>query len=622
MDLKYLEKVSQDKSLLKNMTYKELESLASEIRYTLVDTVSKTGGHLASNLGVVELTIAMHRCFDTPEDNFVFDVGHQVYTHKLLTGRLKEFGTLRQNGGLSGFPSPEESPHDTFAAGHSGASISAAYGLSEAKKYCHDRSCTVVVIGDGSFTGGLVYEALNNAGRQKGRLIVILNDNEMSISSPVGSLAKYLSTIRTNKFYYKTKSTFVSKLTSLPGGNTVREEIAHIKRIAKDSIYKQNNFFEDLGFQYMGPVDGHNIRSLCHALEAAKSFGERPVLLHVQTKKGMGYEPAELDPSQFHGISRFNVVTGEPISKPGKKNYSDTFGEYLCEIASRNDKVCAITAAMALGTGLEGFSKRFPDRFYDVGIAEEHGATFSGGLAKGGMIPVFAVYSTFLQRAYDELVHDIAMQNQKVVLAVDRAGFVGEDGRSHQGVLDVAFLKTIPGTVIYCPSSYDELGLYLNKAIEEGTGITAVRYPRGYEGTLPSGFKPVDEPVSVYGKKTAKVAIVTYGNLFCNACEAMKKLAEYDIDIKVVKLNRVWPIDEAAVTAVKKCETVLFFEEGIKAGGAGEAYASMLLEGGFGGEYCHVAVPNTFVHHASIKELEEEFDLSPSKMMEEVLRRI
>lgn len=622
MVIRYLNKVAENKELLKTMSYRELNVLAEEIRYTLVDTVSKTGGHLASNLGVVELTIAMHRCFDTPKDSFVFDVGHQVYTHKILTGRYREFGTLRQDGGISGFPNPEESEHDTFAAGHSGTSISAAYGLTEAKRLTGDTSYTVAVIGDGSFTGGLVYEALNNAGKKKGKLIVILNDNEMSISSPVGSLAMYLSTIRSNRVYYKFKNTVIDVLDVVPGGKHVRDRASSLKRIAKDYIYQNNNFFEDLGFQYMGPIDGHNIKALCRALEGAKEFEDRPVLLHVQTVKGMGYQPAELDPSQFHGISRFNVLTGEPVSMPGKKNYSDTFGEYMCEIAAKNRNVCAITAAMSLGTGLDNFSKRYPDRFFDVGIAEEHAATFSGGLAKGGLIPVFAVYSTFLQRAYDELVHDISMQSQKVVLAVDRAGFVGEDGRSHQGLLDVAFLKTIPDSVIYSPSSYEELGLHLNKAIENGGKVVAVRYPRGYEGFLPEGYKVKDEPVSVFGTESAPVAVVTYGSVFSNACVAQEKLAEYGIDVKIVKLNRVWPIDSSALAAVKDCETVLFFEEGIKAGGVGEAMASQLLEQKYEGDYCHIAVDNTFVHHAAIKALEEEFDLSPAKIVDEVLRRV
>lgn len=622
MAYNYLEKVNNNPKLLKEMSYAELDILAKEVREKLVDTVSKTGGHLASNLGVVELTIAMHRTFDSPKDAFVWDVGHQVYTHKLFTGRYDQFDTLRQDGGISGFPNPEESEHDFFAAGHSGTSVSASYGLSEAKRLKRDDSYTIAVIGDGSFTGGLVYEAINNAGRKQSKLIVVLNDNEMSISSPVGSLAKYLATIRTNRAYYRAKNTALDVLDKLPGGERVHDGLTAVKRAAKDYIYQNNNFFEDLGFQYMGPVDGHDIKALCRAFEGAKEFDDRPVLLHIQTVKGMGYEPAELDPSQFHGISRFNVLTGEPISMPGKKNYSDTFGEYLCEIAAENDKVCAITAAMSIGTGLEAFSKRYPNRFFDVGIAEEHAVTFSGGLSKGGFIPVFAVYSTFLQRAYDELVHDVSMQNQKVVLAIDRAGFVGEDGRSHQGLLDVAFLRTIPNSVIYSPSSYEELGLQLHKAVDNGGKVVAVRYPRGYEGYLPAGYKAKDEPVSIFGKKTAPVVLVTYGSIFSNACVAQEKLLEYGIETKIIKLNRVWPIDELALKEALKADVTLFFEEGIKAGGAGEGFAAMLLENKYEGDFAHIAIDNTFVHHAPIKVLEDEFSLSPLKMVEEVLRRV
>lgn len=617
---KYLNQVSKNPKILKNLTIKELNVLATEIREKLVSTVAKTGGHLASNLGVVELTIALHKVFDSPKDSFVFDVGHQVYTHKLLTDRYDDFDTLRQNGGISGFPNPEESVHDVFAAGHSGTSISAAYGLAVAKQLRGDDSYTIAIIGDGSFTGGLVYEALNNAGRSNAKLIVILNDNEMSISPNVGSFAKYLAAMRTNRAYYKAKGIFIDVLESLPGGVALHDKGSQIKKMAKDYLY-QSNFFEDLGFGYMGPVDGHNILALTRALEAAKEF-DTPVILHIQTVKGKGYQPAELNPAQFHGISRFDIVTGEPISKAGIKNYSEVFGDYLCELASENDKICAITAAMTLGTGLQDFATRFPDRFFDVGIAEEFAATFAGGLAKGDKIPVFAVYSTFLQRAYDELVHDVAMQNNKVILGVDRAGFVGEDGRSHQGILDVAFLKSIPNSVIYSPSSYEELGLALRQAVDVDGNVVAVRYPRGYEGYLPKNYKALDEPVSIFGKKSASVAIVTYGSLFSNAVKAQEKLLEYDIETKIIKLNRVWPIDVSAIAQAKKSQVVLFFEEGSKAGGAGESFATMLMEAGYKGDFAHIAVENTFVHHASISELEEEFSLSSGAMVQEVLRRV
>lgn len=619
MDIRYLDKITGPDDI-KSLGEDELYSLADEIRKVLIKTVSVTGGHLASNLGTVELTIAMHRVFNSPKDHFVWDVGHQVYTHKLLTGRYDKFDTLRQNGGLSGFPNPEESIHDVFAAGHSGTSVSAAYGLSVAETINNKKSFTVAVIGDGSFTGGLVYEALNNAGGKDTNLIVILNDNEMSISPNVGSMAMYLAAARTNPVYYRFKEGVSDILESIPDGGKIYRFVKHTKKAAKNLLY-QSNFFEDLGFSYMGPIDGHNIKALEKALESAKEF-DTPVLLHVRTIKGKGYSFAENNPSVFHGISKFDIDTGEPLKKSGDKNYSDTFGDILCSLAEKNGKICAITAAMALGTGLEGFSKKFPQRFFDVGIAEEHAVTFAGGLAAGSMIPVFAVYSTFLQRSYDEIVHDVAMQNKKVILAVDRAGFVGEDGRSHQGLLDVPFLKSIPGAVIYSPSSYEEMKIDFELAVDGEDSIVAVRYPRGCEGYLPPKYEATDETYSVYGKKSSTVAIITYGSLFSQSALALKKLSEYDIDIKIIKLNRIWPIDKKVVNELKKVDTAIFFEEGMKSGGIGESFASLILESGLELSYSHIAVENTFVHHAPIPVLLSEFGLSADKQVEEVLRRV
>ncbi|MDO4832348.1 MAG: 1-deoxy-D-xylulose-5-phosphate synthase [Clostridia bacterium] len=619
MDIRYLDKITGPDDI-KSLGEDELYSLADEIRKVLIKTVSVTGGHLASNLGTVELTIAMHRVFNSPKDHFVWDVGHQVYTHKLLTGRYDKFDTLRQNGGLSGFPNPEESIHDVFAAGHSGTSVSAAYGLSVAETINNKKSFTVAVIGDGSFTGGLVYEALNNAGGKDTNLIVILNDNEMSISPNVGSMAMYLAAARTNPVYYRFKEGVSDILESIPDGGKIYRFVKHTKKAAKNLLY-QSNFFEDLGFSYMGPIDGHNIKALEKALESAKEF-DTPVLLHVRTIKGKGYSFAENNPSVFHGISKFDIDTGEPLKKSGDKNYSDTFGDILCSLAEKNGKICAITAAMALGTGLEGFSKKFPQRFFDVGIAEEHAVTFAGGLAAGSMIPVFAVYSTFLQRSYDEIVHDVAMQNKKVILAVDRAGFVGEDGRSHQGLLDVPFLKSIPGSVIYSPSSYEEMKIDFELAVDGEDSIVAVRYPRGCEGYLPAKYEATDKTYSVYGKKSSTVAIITYGSLFSQSALALKKLSEYDIDVKIIKLNRIWPIDKKIVNELKKVDTAIFFEEGMKSGGIGESFASLILESGLELSYSHIAVENTFVHHAPIPVLLSEFGLSADKQVEEVLRRV
>ena len=621
MDIKYLDKISGPEDI-KELNKKQLNELAEEIREKMIDTVSHTGGHLASNLGVVELTIAMHKCFNSPYDHFIWDVGHQVYTHKLLTGRYSKFDTLRTSGGISGFPNPEESKHDVFAAGHSGTSISAAYGLSVADTLNNKKSYTVAVIGDGSFTGGLVYEALNNAGRSNTNLIVVLNDNEMSISPNVGAIAKYLAAIRTKPVYYNFKEDVQNFLDAIPVvGEQMTLTARKIKRALKDRMYN-STFFEDMGFSYMGPIDGHDITALCKAFESAKSF-DTPVLLHINTKKGKGYDFAEMNPSTFHGISKFDIDTGE--TKSSGTNYSEEFGKYLCKYAEENKDICAITAAMALGTGLKTFAKRFPERFFDVGIAEEFAVTYAGGLAAGGKIPVFAVYSTFLQRAYDEMVHDVAMQNQKVILAVDRAGLVGEDGRSHQGILDIAFLRSIPGTTIYSPSSYAEVGIALKKAIDEDGKVVAIRYPRGKEGYLPKDFVPNDQDYKIYGRirttKNPTPIIVTFGALFSQAIKAQEILKEKGVDVVVLKLNRIWPIPEEAIKKLQNAKNVFFFEEGIKSGGVGEAFAAKLLSNGFKGKYEHIAIENTFVHHAKVAELLDELLLSADKMVEKILEK-
>ncbi len=410
---------------IKNFNTDKLDLLAKEIRYKLIETVSENGGHLASNLGAVELTIAMHKVFDSPKDQFVFDVGHQCYTHKLLTGRYEKFDTIRTKGGISGFCRPNESEHDVFYTGHSGTSVSAGLGLAQSKKLKNDNHYVISVIGDGSFTGGMVYEALNNGGRTDAKHIIILNDNKMSISENVGAFAKYLAVMRSRPGYYAFKSGTEKALNKVPFGKKIASELYHIKTEVKNKLYKQSTFFEDLGYRYLGPIDGHDIDTLCDALNAAKKVNG-PVLLHVITTKGKGYDYAEKSPSLFHGISKFDVNTGEPISS--SDCYSDKLGEYVCAHAENDSSICAITAAMGIGTGLENFRKKFTDRFYDVGIAEEHAITFASGLAKNGMKPVYAVYSTFLQRCYDQIVHDISLQKTKILLAIDRAGFVGEDG--------------------------------------------------------------------------------------------------------------------------------------------------------------------------------------------------
>lgn len=597
---------------VKKLNENGLELLAGEVRQVLIDTVSQTGGHLASNLGVVELTIALHKVFDSPKDQIVWDVGHQVYTHKLLTGRYNNFGTLRKQGGISGFPRPSESEHDIFYSGHSSASISAAYGLAVAKKINNDSNYSIAVIGDGSFTGGLAYEGLNNAGRSNTRLIVILNDNEMSISKNVGSIARYLAAIRTKPEYYSFVAGLEKRIVKIPrSGEKIYNFFTKTKTALKNTMYR-STLFEDMGFKYLGPINGHDINALCEALESAKAI-ECPVLLHINTIKGKGYNFAEQSPMQFHGISQFDIVTGEPVLSSA--NYSSEFGKYLCEMASDDKKICAITAAMSLGTGLEDFSKKFPKRFFDVGLAEEHAVTFSGGLAKDGMTPVFAVYSTFLQRCYDQLVHDAALQRQKIVLAIDRAGFVGEDGETHQGILDVAFLNTIPDITVYSPSSFSELKIELTKAVYEDKGVVAVRYPRGSQISLPDNYEYKKENFSIYGNTDAEIAIATYGNLFGYACETLKILEQKGINIKILKLNRIKPIDENAIKSLLQCKSIFFFEEGIRSGGVGEAFALQLLESGYKGKYKLQAVNDCFVEHASVSQLLKQYGMDTESMV-------
>ncbi len=602
---------------LQGLNYDQLNELAGEVREKLIETVSANGGHLASNLGTVELTIAMHRCFRSPKDKLVFDVGHQAYTHKLLTGRFDRFSTLRLEGGLSGFPYPPESEHDVFFTGHSSTSISAAYGVSIAEKINGQEDFTVAVIGDGAFTGGLAYEAMNNAGRTKNaKLIVILNDNNMSISPNVGAVSRYLSVIRNSRRYFRLKAGVERAINKLPViGKGLSSFVFRVKTSVKDKLYN-SNMFEDLGFRYMGPVDGHNIKSLCEVFEEAKRIGS-PVLINVQTVKGKGYELAEKDPCIFHGVSKFDPETGEPLNK-GATNFSDEFGRCLCELASKDRRVCAITAAMSLGTGLSEFCERFPERFFDVGIAEEHAVVFASGLSKGGMIPVFCVYSTFLQRCYDQLIHDAALQNQKMILAIDRAGFVGEDGETHQGIFDVAFMNTISGFTIYAPASYDELRHAVSHAVYKDKNVVAIRYPRGVEPQLPDDFAPTYDAFDTYGCPDADVVIVTYGMIFANACRAQKALEAQGKKVKVIKLNRIKPVEPGVIELLKTSRSIFFFEEGVRDGGVGEKLALLLMETGYRGAYHLTAVDHCFVRQATIPSLLQKHGLDAESMIKTV----
>ncbi|MDR3344334.1 MAG: 1-deoxy-D-xylulose-5-phosphate synthase [Oscillospiraceae bacterium] len=598
---------------LKTMSYREMEELAAEIREVLIGTVSHTGGHLASNLGVVELTIAMHCCFDSPADRFVFDVGHQAYTHKILTGRLDKFDTLRREGGISGFCRPNESPHDIFSTGHAGASVSAALGLIEGERIKGGgKGYTVAVVGDGAFTGGMIYEALNNNNSRRGsRLIVVINENEMSISKNVGALAQYLADIRAKPAYHKFKADTETALRKIPiMGKAAARGASKIKSTIKNWMYS-STWFEDMGFRYIGPIDGHNLPTLVRAFQSAKWLG-RPVVIHIHTTKGKGYHPAEESPSVFHGIGRFDLETGEPL--PCDTDYSAAFGAKLCELAARNANVCAITAAMSLGTGLTEFSQRFPGRFFDVGIAEQHAAAFAGGLAKDGMIPVFAVYSTFLQRCYDQIWHDVALQGQKVIFAVDRAGFVGGDGESHQGLYDVSMLSGVPGLEIYVPSSYAELEHMLEYAVLEAKAPVCIRYPRGCEDKLPADFMPSGGAWDSYGESGAAITLVTYGRLFAQAVQALELLKKQGTSIRIIKLNRILPVDFFAIQAAAQSQRVFFFEEGVRAGGVGERFGAALLELGWRGEYKITAVPDGFVPQASVESLLARYSLDAAGM--------
>lgn len=600
---------------LKKLNINELEALAAEIRRFMVQTVSQNGGHLSSNLGAVEISIALHKMFNSPNDKIVWDVGHQIYAHKILTGRIKAFNTLRTENGISGFCAPNESEHDVFYSGHSSTSISAALGIAEANKKLGKKDYTIAVIGDGALTGGMAYEALNNAGRSGTRLIVILNDNEMSISENVGSMARYLAVIRSKPEYFKLKAKTEKTLNHIPLiGKPISSIISKLKSDIKSSMY-ESTFFEDLGFKYMGPIDGHNLDNLCEALDSAKLVGA-PVVLHICTTKGKGCEFAEKNPSVYHGISKFDVETGAYTE--GSTNFSNEFGKKLCELAEKDDKICAITAAMSLGTGLRDFSEKFSDRFYDVGIAEQHAVTFASGLAKGGMTPVFAVYSTFLQRAYDQLVHDGTLQKQKVIIGLDRAGFVGEDGVTHQGVLDVSFLNSIPDITVYSPFTYNRLRFDIENNVNNAENLTVIRYPRGAEPNVPSEFTFTENDYD-YFENGKSVLLVTYGRISAEVLNAVKELKEKDIAVSVLILNKIKPVENFAVKLASGYNNVLFYEEAVKSGSVGQSFADMLLEINYKGIFKHIAVNDEFVPHASVASLIKKYHLDSESIVNQIL---
>lgn len=603
MEYKLLSKIKSPDDV-KKLNYDEISLLCQEIRDCIVSTVSKNGGHLASNLGAVELTVALHRSFSSPEDALIFDVGHQSYTHKLLTGRFDKFSTIRTENGLSGYMRPDESEHDPFITGHSSNSISAAYGIYRAKKLKGENGTAVAIIGDGAMTGGMAYEALNNAGSGRSNFIVVLNDNKMSISRNVGALASSLTKMRNKPHYHHFKFALSRFLLAIPLiGKPLNNAIFTVKEAVKELIYHEN-IFSALGFNYLGPVDGHNVKAMEQLFEVAKTYS-RPSVIHVITTKGKGYAYAESSPRDYHGVSAFDIDKGADFG--GKRTYSDVAGAALCKIAEKDDKVCAVTAAMAAGTGLTEFAGRFKSRFFDVGIAEEHAVTFAAGLASAGLKPYFAVYSSFLQRGFDQVIHDIAIGNFPVRLLIDRAGIVGEDGETHQGLFDVSFLTSVPGMTVYSPTYYDELERIIELSAQSDKFV-AIRYPRGCEKS--GAEKEISGDYTVF-EGSGEKAIVTYGRIFQNALEAQKKLP----DVTLIKLNKIYPISDSLINEMQKYKELHFFEEGIKNGGIAELCAAKLLESGYGRKYVIHAIDNKFVPTAAVSAALKNAGLDTESMI-------
>lgn len=601
-----LEKINSPDDL-KKLPEDSMDELIEELREKIIETVDAQGGHLASNLGMVEATVAIHRAFDCPRDNIIFDVGHQGYAHKLLTGRYKSFDSLRSFGGISGFTNREESVYDTFSAGHCGSSISAALGVAEAKRILGDNSYTVAVVGDGALTNGMIYEALNNCGNRKIRLIIFINDNDMSISKNVGGLHRYLSGIRTSKGYFRFKHGMEATLSKIP---LVGWHIATFFKKIKDAfkrIFVKNNIFEDLGIIYLGPVDGNDLKRLSILIDEAKTKDECCVI-HMKTKKGMGYAPAEIEPEKYHSVS---ALAGS--GNRSSKSFSEYVGEELCKRASADNKICAITAAMCDGTGLTGFAAKYPDRFFDVGIAEEHAVTFAGGLSAMGQKPVLILYSTFAQRVYDQLWQDVSLQKLPMVLMLDRSGLVPGDGITHQGIFDYALFSSIPNVEIYSPETFAELSDDLDKGLA-GSKITIIRYPKGSEPPK-NNAEWIDEGVLSYTANIfeADTVIVTFGRMTSIAVKAAELLSgKYNVG--VLKLVKIFPLDFRKISEkFSSAKLVYVLEEGIKDGGMGEKLSSALNNVNI-----HIHAVEGFVPHGSLDDLLKFCSFTP----DEVSRKI
>ncbi len=604
---------------IRMLNLQQLEALADEIRYFLIEKVSITGGHLSSNLGVVELTLALHKVFLTPRDKIIWDVGHQSYVHKIITGRREKFDTLRQMDGISGFPKNCESDYDSFNTGHSSTSISAALGIAKARDILKEHYSVVAVIGDGAMTGGMSFEALNDAGRSSNNLIIILNDNEMSISKNVGGFSRYLSKIRTQPIYSKAKEDFDTFLNRIPAlGKRAARALDRAKGTIKYMVMP-GMIFEELGLKYLGPIDGHDIGELSEVFARAKVL-KGPVLIHVRTQKGKGYRFAEDKPQDFHGIAPFEIETGEVKVNNGS-TYSDIFGNKMVSLALTEPKLAAVTAAMPQGTGLDEFSKKFPERFFDVGIAEQHAVTFAAGLAKGGIKPVVAVYSSFLQRSYDQIIHDVALQNLHVVLAIDRAGVVGEDGETHQGLYDISFLNHIPNMTIAAPCDYNEFEALLQFAVSGFNGPIAIRYPRG------SGKRQLAQSSEIHYGKGVKllsgsdVSIIAVGNMVEIALRVAELLKGKGISTEVINGRFIKPLDARLILeSAAKTRAIATLEDHVVKGGFGNSILELINKNSLKIKTGIYGFPDVPIMHGSRNDLYKKFGLDTDALVKGILK--
>ncbi len=608
----------QKENDIKKLSDEELEELRVELREFLIQNIAKTGGHLASNLGVVELTMALHLTFTLPQDKIIWDVGHQSYTHKILTGRKEAFATLRQFGGISGFPKGSESASDSFDTGHSSTSISAGLGLAKAREITGEDYSVVSVIGDGALTGGMAFEGLNNASDMKTNFIIVLNDNNMSISENVGGMNRYLSNFRTADAYMDLKLNVMNSLNRIPVyGERMVKRIRNAKSGIKQ-LFVPGMYFEEMGIIYLGPVDGSDIKAMCKAFSEARRV-RGPVLVHVITKKGDGYLPAEQHPARFHGTEPFDIKTGEPLTRRTKPNYTDVFSAVMKKLGEREPQLVAITAAMADGTGLTRFARLYPNRFFDVGIAEGHGVTFAAGLAKAGLVPVVAVYSSFLQRAFDQILHDVCQQKLHVVFAVDRAGLVGSDGATHQGIFDLSYLSSIPGLTVMAPKNRWELSDMLRFAIRFD-GPIAVRYPRGeaYDG-LREFRAPIETGRSEMLYEESQIALFALGSMVSIAEKVRAVLKEQGYSVTLVNARFAAPLDAACIRRLADThELIVTMEENVASGGLGEHVAAIVCREKLPVQLLAVSVPDQFVEHGSVGELYEMLGLDAASVAERI----